>query len=45
MGTSAIGEGTPFWILDPEFEEYFEELKALAEEPAPGMTGACTPEI
>jgi hypothetical protein len=37
------GEGAPFWTLIPEFEEYFEELRALAGEPAPGTTGRVLP--
>lgn len=37
------GEGAPFWTLIPEFGEYFEELRALAAEPAAGTTGRVLP--
>lgn len=37
------GEGAPFWTLIPEFEEYFEEIRALAGEPAAGTTGRVLP--
>lgn len=37
------GEGAPYWTLAPEFEFYFEGLRALAGEPAPGTTGRVLP--
>ncbi|KAL4783710.1 putative dimethylaniline monooxygenase [Aspergillus varians] len=38
------GEGGPFWALSPDFERYFEELRAFAGPPAPGTTGRVLPQ-
>ncbi|PLB48598.1 thiol-specific monooxygenase [Aspergillus steynii IBT 23096] len=37
------GDGAPFWTLMPDFETYFEQLRLLAGDPAPGSTGRTLP--
>lgn len=37
------GEGAPFWVLIPDFEDYFEAYRALAADPVPGTTGRALP--
>ncbi|KAI8245919.1 Thiol-specific monooxygenase [Colletotrichum sp. SAR 10_96] len=39
------GDGVPFFTLSPDFEEYFEALRAIAGEPAPGSTGRILPKF
>ncbi|KAJ3961158.1 hypothetical protein N0V92_002132 [Colletotrichum tropicale] len=39
------GDGVPFYTLSPDFEEYFEALRAIAGEPAPGSTGRILPKF
>ncbi|KAJ0358053.1 hypothetical protein COL154_009504 [Colletotrichum chrysophilum] len=39
------GDGVPFFTLSPDFEEYFETLRAIAGEPAPGSTGRILPKF
>ncbi|CAH0005046.1 unnamed protein product [Clonostachys byssicola] len=38
-----VGDGIPFWVLNPDFETPFESYRALAGEPAPGTTGRVLP--
>jgi hypothetical protein len=33
------GDGVPFYKIGPRFEEYFEALRTLAGDPAPGVPG------
>ncbi|KAM5354966.1 hypothetical protein ACJ41O_001612 [Fusarium nematophilum] len=40
---SEKGDGTPFWVLLPDFENHFEALRAIAGDPAPGSTGRVLP--
>ncbi|GAB1213690.1 hypothetical protein ATERTT37_002840 [Aspergillus terreus] len=37
------GDGPGFLMVNPDFEEYFEKLRALAGEPAPGAPGRRLP--
>ncbi|EED23467.1 dimethylaniline monooxygenase, putative [Talaromyces stipitatus ATCC 10500] len=37
------GDGPPYWTLYPDYTAYFEELRKLAGEPAPGTTGRVLP--
>ncbi|KAL1606159.1 hypothetical protein SLS60_003560 [Paraconiothyrium brasiliense] len=37
------GDGPSFWVLMPDFERYFEDLRAIAGEPASGTTGRVLP--
>jgi hypothetical protein len=37
------GDGPAFWALMPEFQRYFEDLRRLAGDPAPGTTGRVLP--
>lgn len=39
------GDGVPFFTLSPDFEEYFEALRAIAGAPAPGSTGRVLPKF
>ncbi|KAK7215366.1 hypothetical protein V2G26_003369 [Clonostachys chloroleuca] len=40
---SVVGDGIPFWVLNPDFETPFEFYRALAGEPAPGTTARILP--
>ncbi|KAJ5722772.1 dimethylaniline monooxygenase, partial [Penicillium malachiteum] len=42
---SERGEGGPFWTLIPDFAKYFNELKSIAGDPAPGTSGRSLPEF
>lgn len=37
------GDGVAFWVLMPDFERYFEDLRAIAGDPALGTTGRVLP--
>ena len=37
------GDGLPFYKVAPDFEEYFEALRALAGDPAKGVPGRVLP--
>lgn len=37
------GEGKNFYAVGPDFEEYFEFLRAIAGDPEPGTTGRVLP--
>ncbi|TAQ88383.1 hypothetical protein B7494_g3324 [Chlorociboria aeruginascens] len=39
------GEGIPFYYLGPEFEEYFETLRAIAGDPGAGSKGRVLPKF
>ncbi|KAF4545482.1 Thiol-specific monooxygenase [Lasiodiplodia theobromae] len=39
------GEGKPFYTLAPDWEAYFEDLRAIAGDPAPGTTGRVLPKF
>ncbi|KAK1676888.1 thiol-specific monooxygenase [Colletotrichum godetiae] len=39
------GDGVPFFTLAPDFEQYFEALRAIAGEPAQGTTGRVLPKF
>lgn len=39
------GDGVPFTALYPDFEEYFETVRKLAGEPAPGQPGRRLPQF
>lgn len=39
------GDGVSFFTLSPDFEEYFEALRAIAGAPAPGSTGRVLPKF
>lgn len=39
------GDGVPFTALYPHFEEYFETVRELAGEPAPGQPGRRLPKF
>lgn len=39
------GEGKPFYTLAPDWEVYFEALRAIAGDPAPGTTGRVLPKF
>lgn len=40
---AACGDGVPFYNIAPDFAGYFEGLRRLAGEPAPGTTGRVLP--
>ena len=40
---AARGEGKNFYSIAPDFEEYFEFLREVAGDPAPGTTGRVLP--
>lgn len=37
------GDGVAFWGLMPDFERYFEDLRGVAGDPAPGTAGRVLP--
>ncbi|KAK1718097.1 putative dimethylaniline monooxygenase [Colletotrichum acutatum] len=39
------GDGIPFFTLSPDFEQYFEALRAIAGEPVQGTTGRVLPKF
>ncbi|KAL1858297.1 hypothetical protein VTK73DRAFT_7852 [Phialemonium thermophilum] len=39
------GDGVLFYTISPEFEDYFEALRSIAGEPAPGTTGRVLPKF
>ena len=39
------GEGKPFFTLAPDYEQYFEALRSIAGEPAPGTSGRSLPKF